>query len=398
MMLFDIKVKKGELTVKTALKKFIFGFYVFTAICAVTASAWAKDAVVAAVATPLSPPNPIIIQNGTQYSQGTYAIGTIQLFYTVQAYQFTSGNLGYFTLDLSIQAGKNTPATNYPVALNLKQTGSANLDLVPITGSFNVDTVNWHDSTRVNINIPASVASNPSFQVDGTELVANLQMVTPNRSNLDTVTTIQVHLRLVHPTDCLKAYSFITNNDNTAQVDPIQVSKNSNNHKVSSNPQNPHYIVVVTNTCSVAQCVDTRFGLSSDFQLKGAQAVKTFSSNSLIDAFTGVSSFFSGSPVADPQGVSMCLTAPASTLCGSGGIPVIGGESFLMKADITIKSDASFPPPAQYTGFDAVLLNGGSTSNCTITGTLNPVADPNPISAELNAQCVDGSGKVSCTP
>ena len=272
------------------------------------------------------------------------------------------------------------------------------LAVFPVTDSFNVDSVNWHGSRKVNINIPASVASNPSFQVDGSELVANLQMITQNRSNLDTVTTIQLHLRLVHPTDCLRAYSFITNNDNTAQVDPIQVSKQSNNHKVSSNPQNPHYILVITNTCSVSQCVDTRFGLNSDFELKGAQAVKTFSSNSLIDTFSGVSSYFSGSPVADPHGTSMCLTAPATTLCGSGGIPVLGGESFLIKADMAIKSNASFPPPAQYTGFDAVLLDGGSSSSCTVAGNLNSMADPNPTSAELNAQCVDGAGKVSCTP
>ena len=68
-------------------------------------------------------------------------------------------------------------------------------------------------------------------------------MVTQNSAPLDTVTTIQIHLILAHPTDCLKAYSFITNNDNAAQVDPIQVSKQSNNQKVSSNPQTPHYIV-----------------------------------------------------------------------------------------------------------------------------------------------------------
>jgi hypothetical protein len=29
---------------------------------------------------------------------------------------------------------------------------------------------------------------------------------------------------------------------------------------------------------------------------------------------------------------------------------------------------------------------------------LNSVADPNPISSELNAQCVAGSNNVSCTP
>jgi hypothetical protein len=32
-----------------------------------------------------------------------------------------------------------------------------------------------------------------------------------------------------------------------------------------------------------------------------------------------------------------------------GGIPVLGGESFLVKADFEITTDATFPPPAQYT-------------------------------------------------
>ena len=85
---------------KTTNRKFIFACFLFIAVCAVAASAWAKDAVVAAITTPMTPSNPIIIQNGTQYSQGTYAIGTIQLFYTVPAYQFPAGNFGYFTLDL----------------------------------------------------------------------------------------------------------------------------------------------------------------------------------------------------------------------------------------------------------------------------------------------------------
>jgi hypothetical protein len=384
---------------KAMMRRFIFACLVFAAMFAVGGSASAKDAVVAEVTAPMTPSNPIMIQNGTQYSLGTYAIGTIQLFYTVQGYQFAAGNFGYFTLDLSIQAGKSTPTTNYPVALSLKQTGSANLNLVPVTDSFNVVNASWHGSTRVDINIPTSVADNPTFQVDGAELVANLQMTVPNGSHLDTVTTIQVHLILAHPTACLKAYSFITDNGNTAEIDSIQISKNSNNHKVSSDPQNPHYIVVVTNTCSIAQCIDTRFALPSDFQLKGAQAVKTFSSNSLIETFSDVSNFFGAGPTAHPKGTSMCVTASASTLCGSGGIPVLGGDSFLLKADFEIKTNATFPPPAQYTGFESTLLEGGSTGNCTVDGTLSSVADPNPISEALNAECVDDNGsEVSCTP
>ena len=146
-------MKKRRIDVRIVIRKFLFAYFVFIAICAVAASASAKDAVVAAIGSPMTPSNPIIIQNGTQYSQGTYAVGTIQLFYTVPAYQFPAGNFGYFTLDLSIQSGKNTPTTNYPVVLSLKQTGSANLDLDPVTDSFNVDSASWHGNGCAQLDL-----------------------------------------------------------------------------------------------------------------------------------------------------------------------------------------------------------------------------------------------------
>jgi hypothetical protein len=359
-------------------------------------AAWAKDAVMAAV-TAETPSNPIIVRNGTEYSQGTYAIGTIQLFYTVPAYQFSAGYFGSFYLGMSIKEGKGNPATNYPVGVSLQQTGSANLELVPQTNYYEIGSAAWTGGTSVHIYIPAAVANNPAFQVDGAELVGNLQMVAPGGSHLDTVTTVQVHLILAHPTACLKSYSFITNNENTAEVELIQVSKNRNNQKVSSNPQNPHYINVVANICEVTQCMDARFTLNGDFQLKGAQAVKTFSSNSLIDSTAEVFDFFASNPVATPRGVTLCLTAPVSEICGSGGIPIAGGETFLVKADFEIMTSAQFPPPTQYEGFGTTLLEGGSTTNCTDGGVINPIADPNPTSVTLDAQCVDGGGKVSCS-
>ena len=382
---------------KIVFKKIRLFCLALLTVFAVGGTTWAKDAIMAAV-TADPPANPIIVRNGTEYSQGTFAIGTIQLFYTVPAYQFSAGDFGSFYLGMSIKEGKSNPPTGYTVPVSLKQTGSANLELVPLTSSYEVMDSSWKDGTIVHINIPSAVANDPAFQVDGAELVGNLQIVAPGGSHLDTVTTIQVHLILAHPTACLKSYSFITNNDNTAQVELIEVSKKRNNQTVSSNPQNPHYINLVTNICSVAQCMDTRFSLHDDFELKGAQAVKTFSSNALLDSQSEVFGFFANDPIATPLGVTMCLTAPASATCASGGIPVAGGEAFLIKADIQIKSDASFPPPAQYDGFGTTLLEGGSTGNCSDDGFMNLVADPNPTSVMLNAQCVDGGGKVSCSP
>ena len=381
---------------KILIKKFVYICSVIGVMLGLGHAAWAKDAVKAAV-TVGTPSNAITMYNGTPYSQGTYAIGTIQLFYPVVAYQFTAGDFGYFDLQLAIQAGPANPPTNYSVSLNLQQTGSTNLQLVPDPSNFSVTNSSWSNSSRVHINIPAAVANDPDFQVDGAELVGNLQIVTPGGSHLDTVTTVQVHLILAHPTSCLKSYALITNNDISAQVDHITVSKGSGSGKVSSNPQEPHYILVVTNTCSVAQCMDIQFALNSDFELKGAQAVKTFSSGSEIDTFTEVSSFFGGAPTATPKGQATCLTAPASLTCGSGGIPITAGASFLVKADFRIKDNASFPPPSEYTGFDANILDGGTTGSCTVAGNLTSIAEPNPISKTLNAQCIDGPGKVSCT-
>ena len=349
-----------------------------------------------AAVTAETPANPIIVRNGTEYSQGTYAVGTIQLFYTVPAYQFSEGYFGSFYLGMSIKEGKSNPPTGYMVPMTLKQTGSANLEIVPQASYYEVANPSWTGGTSVHIYIPPTVANNPAFQVDGAELVGNLQMTAPGGSHLDTVTTIQVHLILAHPTACLKSYSFITNNDNTAQVELIQVSQNQNNRKVSSNPQNPHYVNVVANICTVAQCMDSRFTLHEDFELKGAQAVKTFSSNSLFDSQSEVFDFFANDPVATPRGVTMCLTAPASATCGGGGIAVAGGATFLIKAAINIKSNANFPPPAYYAGFGTTLLEGGSTGNCSVDGIMNQVADPNPTSVTLNAQCVSGGGKVPC--
>jgi hypothetical protein len=384
---------------KLVFRIFITLSLIAALVVVVGGTAWAKDAAVAVV----DAPGAIVMHNGNHYSQGTNAIGTIQLFYTVVAEQFTGGYFGSFDLDLSIKEGKPKPPTYYPLYLNLRQTGSKNLELDPATGSFHVYNSGFTGSTTVNIIIPQSVADDPAFQVDGAELVANLQMETAGelrQYHLDTATTIKVHLILMYPSDgaCLLVRNFIANNGITGEVDPLSVSKSSvGQQSVSSDPNNPHYIVLAANTCSIDQCIDSSFSLHSDFQLKSGQPVKTFSSNSIIDEFSEVNTLFASSPTADPNNdIGMCVTAAVSTDCSSGGIPVPAGETFLLKADFEIKTNATFPPPASYSGFGASILDGGSTSTCTVTGTLNSVADPNPVSKTLNAQCVTGQNKMDC--
>lgn len=364
-------------------------------------TAWAKDAVVAAVSNPLpNPPGAIIMENGTHYSRGTYAIGTIQLYYTVTATQFTAGCNHSFDVALNYQDNGKGKPSKYPLDLNFRQTGSANLSLQPTQSGYSgITRASFPLYATVNICVPADVANDPVFQVDGTDLVGNLQLETvPKGANLDTVTTIQVHLILIHPSDdaCLRVLNFVTNNDITSALSSITVRKAAvpAAMPVGSTPSQLNYIVVVANTCSETHCIDLSFALDAAFQLgSGTNPVKSFSSNDVLDEFQDVATFWLTAPTATNQGTNTCLYSTA----GCFSIPAT--DTFMLKADITIKSNASWPPPAQYTGFGASIWEPNVTCGNPPSGTLYSVADPNPVNVTLNVVCNDVPPQsVSCTP
>ena len=103
----------------------------------------------AAITTPMAPSNPIISQNGTQYLEAHTQLARFNYSTRFQLISSRRANFGYSPLDLSIQSGKNTPTTNYPVVLTLKQTGSAKIHItLRIQKIFNVDSASWHGSTK----------------------------------------------------------------------------------------------------------------------------------------------------------------------------------------------------------------------------------------------------------
>ena len=235
------------------------------AACAVlalanAATAAADDAVRASV-TPNTPPTPLVLQNGAGLTPGTYAIGTIQLFYTVQDFQFPTGPFATFDLGLAVAAGKTSPATAYPVDLTLRQTGSSQLELTSDTSSFQVASAAWTGGTRVTISIPEGVSND-----DGTDLVGNLQLEAAGRSHLDTPTTVQVHVKLVHPTSCLKLYTFVTDQDFTQVVTSTTVNLTPRGKLSSTNPGQFSENVLVVNTCGVSETFDVNVALDPRFR------------------------------------------------------------------------------------------------------------------------------------
>jgi hypothetical protein len=304
-------------------------------------TAMANDAVKASV-TPNTPPSPLVVQNGTGLTPGTYAIGTIQLFYTVQAFQFPVGQFATFNLGLAIESGKSNPATAYPALLTLAQAGSE-LTVTPVTSSFSVTSAAWTGNTDVTISIPPGAPD-----ADGTDLVGNLKIETGGQYHLDTVTNVQVHIRLVHPSDCLKLYNFITSEDLAHVVTSTNVNVNTKNKVTATNPYGQlSENIMVVNTCAASQAFDVRASLDPWFTTNPSgnpgNAVFTFLTAGELDPSTfDIAAFGTGSP----QGQSLQLM----------NITVGAGDMFLMTVHISINKGNQW--------------TGGSTGTFSFTGAL----------------------------
>ncbi len=240
---------------------------ILLAVAASAATATAGDAVKSSVSIPSGQPAPIVTENGTPYAQGTYAMGTIQLLYTVNAYQFPVGQFATFDLGLAIQANTQPgTATSYPVNyLALTQTGSSNLVLTPDVAQFSVGDASWSATTPVTISIPPGVPSD-----DGTTLVGNLQIVAPTGSHLKTTTSVQVKIVLVYPSGgCLKLYDFVTDQDFTQIVTSTLVNVNAKKGTITSTTPYGELSnnVLVVNTCPAPQLFDMRTTLDPWFSV-----------------------------------------------------------------------------------------------------------------------------------
>lgn len=342
---------------------------------AVVISSPAKDAINASV-TPVSGSAPIVVNNGNPYSNGTFAVGTIQLFYTVKAFQFPSGQFATFQVGLRDQNETQNPTTVYPVTLNLVQTGSSNLTLTPVPASFNVTGTGWTSSSMVTVSIPSAVAQDPSLNIDGTDLVGNLQLETsPQGAHLDTATTIQVHIKLIHPTACLRFFDSITDEAFTTTVTSTVVNLGGHPQKVVATTPFGQFSdnLLVVNTCGVSESFDIKAGLNSDFETtphgNPGNAVFTYFTSGYVDP----NSFnIAGFGTSTPEGEQLCLT----------GISVSAGDTFLMAVHMGIDKGML---PSQLPSSNSFMFSGGlyaSGSSCS--GTPDSLATPNPVSASLS--------------
>jgi hypothetical protein len=335
------------------------------------APANASDAVVASIAPVGQPVPAVVAENGTQLSQGTYAIGTIHLLYIVEAYEFPTGDFAVFNLGLRIQASTNKPFTDYPVnALTLEQTGSSNVILTPQPASFVVDSSAWGTVTPVTISIPVGVPND-----DGTTLVGNLQLVSPGGSHLDTVTTVKVRIKLVHPTACIKLFNFITDTTLSEIVTSTQVNVNTRQQKITSTSPYGQLSsnVLAVNTCPTAESFDARVLLDGYFSTSPSNnpgnAVFTFFSSSEVDPASFEPAVFGAGT---PQGQALCLQNVT--------LPAHSSWLATVKMGINNGSSSSSLGSGGTFNFSAALFAAGSSC----TGAFGLAVTPeNPASAPL---------------
>ncbi|HWR51237.1 MAG TPA: hypothetical protein VN428_09030 [Bryobacteraceae bacterium] len=341
-----------------------------TLAVAVCSSALGKDAIQASV-TPLNTPVPLVTANGNPYSAGTYAVGTIQLWYTVNAYQFPAGPFASFELNMIDANYSAKPPAAYPVDLKIGQLGSSNLLVTPTASSFTITAPGWEGTSRVSVEIPQSTVTNPALNADGTDLVANIQLVTdPNGAGVDTVTNVQVHIILVHPTSCMRVFNFFTDPELEHLIETVQVNVTGKAENVGLIPGQLSDNVLVVNGCADSVALDLAVTLDPLFEPgSNGNPVKTLSAAGSVAPMTFLEVVFGAET---PRGTNLCI----SNLQVAAGTTLLAAVQTGMLKDATsgsLPTGNAFEFSAKLTEPDASCGGGEALS----------IAVPNPVSVSL---------------
>ena len=331
------------------------------------------DAVRAGVTIPAGQQQvPLVTENGQGYTQGTYAVGTIRLDYTVVGTSFPAGAFATFQLNMSdVLTSGRTPS--YPTLLSIAQNGNDKVTLTPANSPLSVSGIGWAGSVMVTVSISPDVANDPDLDDDGDVIEGKLQLQAEDQ-HLKTTTDVMVKIRLVHPTACLKVYDFITDASLSNTLTATEVNVNNRGKVTSSNPYGSlSQNVMVVNTCAVSESFDLRVNLDPWFSTQPSNnpgnAVFTFATEGELDA----SSFNIGTfGLGTGQGQNMCLQ----------NVTVPGGSSYLATVHMSINNGLAatgLPASGVFSGFGAALTApGAACAGAVVSG-----ATPNPISAPL---------------
>jgi hypothetical protein len=341
---------------------------VATLVLASPDAASAKDSLSVEVANATG--SPVIKNNGE-------AVGTIQLFYVVNATQYPTGLFATFDINWLITAALRNP-TNYgagiPFVLTQDQQGG-HVRLMVEPSSFVLTHAGQTGTSRVSIHIEPDKDGNLPPSLDGTDLVANLKL--DAGSKVGTVTNVQVHILLAHPTSCIKVYNFVTDQDmNLGILSTTNVNSQQNGPQAgtirSSQPGQFSDNVLVANLCPTAETFDLRVALDAAFSTNPAgnpgNAVHAYSASGEFDT-TNFGELLSATSTA--YGQNLCLQ----------NMTVAPEASLLVTVHSKLKDGhiSSLPADGDF-NFWAMLYD---TPNGSCSGDPEPLASPTPATFVL---------------
>jgi len=348
-------------------KRFFVALAVALLLAVASGTAWANDQIISTVTIPTGEPAPVIQDNGA-------VSGNIRLNYTVFDTQWPCGQFAQFNLDLVAQLGTGRGGS-YPADLNLAVSGSGTpVQLSPDPSYFAVTGTTWTGSSLVSVYIDCSkVSSSPT---DGSTIDGQLNesVTLPGSSasaHINSITTVQVHIKLVFPTSCLKLYSFETNQDTGVLLNSVDVNASGNPQRVrSTSPGQISVDALVANTCVSPMSFDLRIGLDPNWNTNPSgnpgNATFTYTTEGEFDPSTyNLAAFGTGTA----QGQSLCLS----------NVTLPAGDSFLTRVHSAITSGilASGLPGDSTFDFSATLFAPNTTCSGTpldssIVGPSNP--------------------------
>lgn len=374
------------------------------ALLGAAGAANAKDAVATAIVGVNGDGFPTYVtENGQGLTPGTYAIGTIMVDYFVTGFQFPTDWHGSFRMCLDTVAAGGRQAAEYPANVFVKQVGSSDLQIggvvatVPFTDvDDDPDPATGENCVDITASVPAAVAANPTFQADGTTLVANLQEST-DRKNIDTPTTVKVRVTLVHPTTCVRAVHLVSNNDFTIDlgVAGITMSINKSNKKLTMQPVDLQHLLALVNTCNSAQTVDVTAAINENFEVFQSNGIRTTSVDQEVadgEELLGVG--LDWTDLDDVNPAEMCLL----------NVNVPAHQSFIFTQRMRVSEDGNFPGTYagtlgrdlgawQYGGFTyAMNPSDGNSTSCPAFGSSS---DEGEVKVPVKSVTVNGQGPSS---
>jgi len=359
---------KKVLNVTWAIRSSVVMLTAAAAVIAGGSTAWAKDSITVDVTNASGPP--VVVSNGQ-------AVGTIQLFYTVNALEFPTGAFATFDLNWETVVGSGR-ASNYASGVSLdivqsQQGGHVVFSASP--ASFVLTNTGQTGKSTITVFIANDKDGNAPSNADGTDLVGNLKL--DAGSEVGTTPNIQVHIRLAHPTSCIKLYNFVTDQDfNLGILSTANLNSPKSGAKAgtvnSSQPGQFSDNVLVANACGTPYAFDLKVTLDESFSTNPVNnpgnAVFAYSAAGEFDPTT-FGALLAGTGTGYQQ--NLCLQ----------NFTVAPGETLLVTVKSKVKDGITVAAlPADRTfDFSAKVTSAGQSCG----GALDSTVSPNPATFAL---------------